>query len=445
MFGNCQMAGKFPASMLSGLGKLTNISYCFCENKFTEGTLPSTFLDECPNIIDANNTFQNSSISGELPSGFFKNQSKLTKAYSMFYASDLTSVGKDALSGLTADKLMLNVMFRQTNKLRCDIPEGFFTHLTGDNVWATQMFYNSYVNSVPSTLFDEISHFENCAEMFAYCTQLNSPCPAFPSNGDFDSYETIQKYFGIFAKNVYMADFDTIPAELGGHGERLFPKYNVGKICLDDGTFVEIKDFVYDTNNKPIGFCFHSDDNVNKVMAWNDFYGTITNSASTLTQFFYPYDEIPWPYTYSTLGTYPLSSDAWNYTTEKTSAEYTQDLFNWQKYKDNRDVLDGYRFVEEYKAGEHNNYFWHIPNIHEAMEMSMLYAWMYEAVLKLRNSTNGDYNTSNCYYVRVSIATCSVLGENQCYVTYNYGAIVGHRSLSGNMNSVRPIIDIPQK
>ena len=443
MFSYAKITEDIPSAMFEGLPNLNKADSCFYLCNFSNSSLPSTIFDNCPSLITIKDIFYSSNLIGSIPNGIFKKQSSLKDLSSSFYSNSIEEIEKDAFSGLTNDVLWVSYMFGNCDGFTKGIEEGTFLNMTGSKVYAPCMFMFSNIPSVPSTLFDEISHFFECRGMFSYCHNLTSSCPSFPSNGDFNTYSGITKYLGIFGGSTKMTDFDTMPAELGGNGNRLFPNYNVGKILLDDGTFVEINDLVYDTNNKPIGFCFHSDDNVDKVMALNRYSGYIAPqfpSANILRQ-------SPLPYTrpqiglgsiisYDTMKVYDVT-----YPDNKSSEQYTRDLFQWDFYVENKDNLPGWKFVEDYHTNN-PDWFWHLPNIYEVLEIYMLRGWMRHAWDVIINRSNGEFTSSNCRYPTGPKCHSLDLVSGIGVYTITNGLILAINQIVLNTGEVWPILTI---
>ena len=439
-FSECSISGELPETMFSLLPSLTNITNIFSDVEFEKAELKSTTFDNCKNLTNISLSFKGSSILGELPSGLFKNNNLIKDAYSAFDGfTKITSVGKDLLSGLISDDIQIQLFLAGT--LIETIPDGFFLNLTGNNVWAPRFCSScEKLKNIPSDLFDEISHFKMCCGMFGNCTTLTSSCPSYPSNGDFNSYETLQKYLGIFAKCKSMTDFNAIPKELGGEGTRLFPKYHVGMICLNDGSFIEIKDFVYDPGNKPIGFCVYSDDEINTIVAFNERSGNI-GSGSSINSLFYK-EGCPLP-------KYPNNSymmrinEVFDFEYPKTAEEYTREFFAWSGYTENKQNLPGYAFIEDYQTGE-NGWFWRLPNPKELIYAWGLQWWIDSACEKIIEESYGDYTVSNCYRPGRAMFSFDTIWNNGVYKIETFGNWSSSGLLSANGGAVRPFCTIPQ-
>ena len=404
MFESCSIKGNLPDAMFLGLPLLTNIQSLFSATSF-DGALSSTLFDECPNITNMQQTFNNCIFDGGVPEGLFKNLNKCNNIIGTFFNDNQikTALGKDTLSGLTADNLSAHTTFKGCTNIPGSIEEGFFSHMAGDNIWAPQMFaICSALTSISSTLLEEISHFANVENMFALCTHITSPCPSFPSNGDFNSYETLQKYLGIFAGCSRMADYSTMPKELGGEGDRLFPQYHTGAICLDDGTFVEIEDFVYDPDNKPIGFCVHSDDDGNIVMAFNHYYGKGVNSAS---------------FSWKNVPDSPIYQAYLGNITPYTGEEVCKQFYEWSGYTSNKAMYPAFEFCENYKPANNDRIWWLPIGLSQQRYCAYQAIWMRVACEKIIVESNGDYTSENCYAPSNGhyITSCQFAGDSGLY------------------------------
>ena len=440
-FSLCRIIGNLPSTMFAGLPALINAERTFNEVKFNNASLPSDIFNNCKGLHSIKGLFYESTLIGELPSGLFKNCSNLSYLQLAFYNNTgINSIGKDLLLGIESDNVQLGYFISNTNIE--EIPEGLFGKLKGTSVWAPSVCYEMpKLKTIPSTLFEEISGFLNCMGMFANCPEITSSCPDEPSNGDFDSYSGISKYFGIFANSTKMADYGTIYKELGGGGVRKFPQYNVGKICLNDTTFVEIEDFVYDPDNKPIGFCAYSDDTRNIVVGLNEYAGYFTTNAfrGDLLSEGCPFVN----FSNKTYRNYP--STLYNYSDfSKTAEEYTREFFAWSGYTTHRDDYVAYKWLEEYKV-DNEDIFWHGSLPKETFNAIMLRAWMKKACQKIISESFGDFDKSNCYQPGLNDLACSCIGyySDGCW-SCGFSGTYDTFGLLLNSNMMRPFCTIPQ-
>ena len=419
-FGTANITGELPVAMFQNMDKLFDLTETFYHTPIT-GTIPNTLFENCPSLQRLQQSFASTDLSGAIPAGLFKNSPSISNLTATFYdCSGVTAVESGVLSGITADTLNISNAFRRLTSLQ-DIPDNLLEGVTSETIVAPRVFTNCHNATIPSSLLENMSRCKELRGLASGCVNITSPCPDFPSNGDFDTYSGISKYLGAFARNTSMSGFSSMPAELGGFGERLFPQYHVGMICLDDGTFVEINDYVYDPDNKPIGFCVNSDDDKDQIVAFNGYYGLGTPdpahqlSATTIlpTRTFNPNNPD---------AIYDFSGD--------DGETVMRNILSWDTYVQHPDAFPGFRFLEQYQSGT-NDRLWFLPTLQEMSPAIFLGEWIYHATRVLIERSEGEYNDDNCYFQTIyRHTTCTRLLYNNLYYYwssaagyYNYGSI----------------------
>lgn len=268
MFSHCSnMQGSIPTGMFAGMTSLTNASDVFANNKNMDGQISSDLFVDCPNITTIYRLFYGcTKITGTFEREFIGGLTKLTDMRQAFYnCKGITGFASDAFYGLTSNNINCRDAFYGSGIT--EIPEGLLESMTGNNLMMERMFGNCVsLTTIPSTALANLK-VANARGMFGGCTNLASALPT--ANADWSTYEGMQRWYGAFA-NTALSDISTVCLELGGDGDRLYSEGKVGSIVLNDGTFVDPKDYVYDSSNVPIG------------IVYADTYIDSTTSTSTI-------------------------------------------------------------------------------------------------------------------------------------------------------------------
>ena len=254
MFGGCtKMTGSIPVGMFAGMTNLQNASQVFENNTQMDGELSEDLFADCPNITTIYRLFYGcTKITGTLTRNFIGGLSKLTEMRQAFYnCKGIIGCSSDAFYNLKANNINCRDAFYGSGIK--SIPSGLLEAMTGKNLTMERMFGNCVsLTSIPSTCLANLK-VANARGMFGGCTKLTSACPE--KNTDWDTYEGIQRWYGIFAKTA-LSDIDTVALELGGDGNRKFSDGKVGAIVLKDYTFVDPKNYVYRSSNVPMGVVY---------------------------------------------------------------------------------------------------------------------------------------------------------------------------------------------
>ena len=383
-----KLKGSVPVDMFKGVSSLSDTSRMFFGVTNLSGEIPETLFNDTPLLTNAYLMFANTSVSGIIHKDLFKNNPKLYNVVGMFSNTDVSGVEPGLFDNIAAS--ITETYFRAANMFQVtkitEINEGLFGNIPEDKkpyFEATRMFAScKSLTSITPTIFEEVSGLKNARDMFTECINITSQCPTEPSNGDWNSQDTIEKYYAMFGGCKNMPGFDTLPIEIGGMGERRVPTSNVGKILLSDRTLVEVKDYTYDVNNKPIALCFYTDENgKNYCMAFNE-----TNNRFCIhTIFSNLYREGPFQV---------MEPDI--YSDELKGEEFTNTWMSWSGYTNNKSSFPIFQYLENYLSDNTSNH-WYLHDIPTLYRLFSSTGWFIN--MKQRFETLGmtDYSDSTCY------------------------------------------------
>ena len=278
MFAYSNFSGNIPNGLLKGLTSLTDASEMFAKCKLTGEISPDLFKD-CPNITNICRLFYGcTNVTGTISRDFIGGLSKLTEMRQAFYnCRGITKITNDAFYNIKSDGINCRDAFKGCGIT--EIPTGLLESLTGKNLLLERMFDScTSLTSISQTALESLK-VSNARGMFGGCTSLTSKCPN--SNSDWNKYETIKKWYGVFA-NTNLSDINNVPIELGGDGQRRFSDGKVGMILLQDKkTYVEIKDYTYNENNKPIGIVYADEylDSTKLIPTLKNSEGNVVNKS----------------------------------------------------------------------------------------------------------------------------------------------------------------------
>ena len=253
MFAYSKCSGDIPTGLLSGMSSLTNASEMFASCSLS-GNLSDDLFVDCPNVTNIYRLFYGvTGVTGTLSRNFIGGLSKLTDMRQAFRGcTGITGIDYDAFYNLTANSINCREAFKGCTKIT-EIPEGLLESMTGTGLMLERMFDGcTGITSLASSSLENLK-VANARGMFGGCTALASACPT--SNSDWETYDTIKKWYGVFA-DTNLSDIDSVCVELGGNGGRKFSQGSVGKIVLQDKTLVEVADYSYDSSNTPIGVIY---------------------------------------------------------------------------------------------------------------------------------------------------------------------------------------------
>ena len=383
--GSSRLTGGVPAAMLSGLTMLINAKRMFLGTGL-DGTVPEGLLDDCHDLCQANVFLRATNVSGELPADFFarvnsNNNGKRLEANGMFMETNLSGVHASAFSALCVDTMTAWGMFMRDSGMTFAFPSGMFSAVgDGHDLYAAGMFANCNIASVPSDVLEDIGRLKDARCIFGGNTSMTGTV----SVPEYATYADIEHLLGAFAGCSALDNYDEIPAELGGGGNRLFPDYHAGMIALEDGTFVEVKDFVYDKANPPIGWCFESTDTEDKVCAWNNHVAAWMTDAT----------KNGWLYNFPDGNPYYDAKGLLYDTVDGKTA--TETWWAWDRYVDNPGIWPQLDAVREYRFGGREEQTW-IPSCSEVSTMVALNTWLKTACDKVVAESGGDWTNSTCY------------------------------------------------
>lgn len=256
MFASCNnITGSIPNGMFEGLTALTDASSMFAQCTKMDGEISSDMFKDCPNLTNIHRLFYNcTKITGRLTRDFIGGLSKLSYVNRAFYnCSGITGIDADAFYNITSSDIDAVDMFYNCKGIT-EIPEGLLESLTGSNLMLDRMFSGcSGIKTISQNALKGLNVKSACC-MFGGCTGITSALPI--EHADWSTYEGIQKWYGVFAECDSMSNVNNIPLELGGDGNRRFTEGKVGSIVLQDRTYVDPKDYVYNASNKPVGVVY---------------------------------------------------------------------------------------------------------------------------------------------------------------------------------------------
>ena len=347
-------------------------------------------------------------VTGVVPSRLFSpltgrttTKGTLCRMESFCCKDSLNGISADAFEDYTVDRTHAWIMFANNDDYQFELPSGLFDFLKdGMEFSAINMFFGTSFSGLPTDILYQISSVTDARGMFSSNQFLKSEIQV-PT---YNTYEDIKPFLGVLAYCVNISNIEDVPAELGGFGSRLFPQYHVGQICLDDGTFVEIKDYVYDENNLPIGFCYYSDDNVNKIASFSQSLLQWTTQLHINELYNAPL---------STMldGNY---TPYWDAVYLNEDGEETTDIWlNWSGYTEHKDWYEALQACENYNFGTKNRKTY-IPAISEVCDMYALCGWFNYARDIVIDRSNGVYTKQNCvgYQLSTSYSSCNNSNNN---------------------------------
>ena len=254
MFGGCSnMQGGLPVGFFAGMTALSNASEVFDNNTKMNDEISSDLFVDCPNLTTIYRLFYNcTGITGIIDDDFISGKSKLTEMRQAFYnCKGITGITANAFDGLTADNINCRDAFHNCG-IRT-IPKGLLNKLTGKNLMLERMFDSCpELTSIPSDCIQRLK-VANARGMFGNCPKMTCACP--DANDDWSTYEGMKRWYGAFARTP-LSDISSVCLELGGDGDRKFSEGKVGSIVLEDGTYVEPKNYVYSSSNRPMGIVY---------------------------------------------------------------------------------------------------------------------------------------------------------------------------------------------
>ena len=441
------LTGQISDQMFRGLPNLSQIGYFFKSTQIS-GEIPSTLFDENLMLYILQQFLTNTKISGTIPSDLFKNNPNVWNMACCFsLCTGVTAIGDN--------------LFSHFNQLQWG--QGCFYHtgiqelqpnLLGSGIETTaaqanifEMFeYCEKLTRIPSTILLETILYHDARALFSNCRNISGYSDGATSlqilddfkDGDDRFYENyMQTVLGMFAGGNKLPDIDTIPVELCGNGDRLFPNFHVGMILLNDLTRVEIKDFVYDSNNKPIGWIYDSDSTYDYCVCFNNLNKRQWIRTSILTNQYG--SQIPSELLVGSINYQDLYDMFYN---ERHGDTYTDIWLNWDVYQNNKDDFPVLQDVEAYKIGT-TNIKPYIPTIYELRIATTFNYWMQMATDKIVNSSGGDFTSSNCYSISTWGATqTSCLANNSMSLTRTENGLNVYTALYYSNQNYRPFFKV---
>ncbi|MCD8207098.1 MAG: leucine-rich repeat domain-containing protein [Bacteroidales bacterium] len=269
MFGYAGLTGNLPTRLFDGMTSLTTASEVFASCSIS-GDISEELFAGCDNITTIYRLFYGcTGLTGRITRNVFGHLSKLTTMRQAFYnCSGITGIDPDAFHGLnyssTGEGLNCRHAFYGCTKIT-EIPKGLFEGLSGDDLNYTDeegnqkqwnngedfsalsgtglLLENMFeactgLKTISSTALTNLK-VANARGIFGGCTALECALPDAPSCNDWDSLDTMEKWYGAFGNCTKMDGYsNSIPLELGGLANRKFGDGQVGKICVsNDGAY----------------------------------------------------------------------------------------------------------------------------------------------------------------------------------------------------------------
>lgn len=266
---------SIPSGLIAGMKELTTADGMFkgCIGLNGCSITGSKLFRDSPKLTGISALFRGVNVVGKLEREFFPivtdengneipGSNSITNINQTFSDTGITQIAPDAFAHLGSDGIKMKECFKGSKIT--EIPEGLFSGLSGKNLKLERAFTDctSLTTIAPTALKD--LKVANARGMFAGCTNLASALPE--ANSDWGTYRYIKKWYGAFADCDKMPDISTTCLELGGDGDRKYSEGKVGAIALDNGTLVDPKNYIYDSNNKPVGVVY-ADMHVNDLNA----------------------------------------------------------------------------------------------------------------------------------------------------------------------------------
>ena len=435
-----RITGEIPAAMYSGCTQLKEMTGMFRNCQYIGGVFQTNTFASNPVLVDLSGAFAGTAVSGVVPAQLFAHSRlssvDIMKLSSIMALTQLTGVDKDALSGMSAGVLHMWGSFMSCLSMNMPFPDGIFSHLySGQRLWAAGMFQECALASMTPDILDELRGVEDARCVFAGNTGMtgNVNVPSYAS------YDDIRNALGVFAGCSSLDNYDDIPAELGGGGNRLFPDYHVGMIALDDGSLVEINDFTYDPANKPIGFVFESTETEDKVCAFADISASFIDESKNVSL------------VHGMPGETAMATEEYLYG-NYSGEDITRQICAWSGYTANSEHFPALRLTKEFSFGDSADREAWIPSMPELSSIFALRVWIAAAADKIIASSAGEATTSNCYGPEPFAAGSSIIywSSQLLYSSYhmNVWSIMYHGQItrsSVTANSrVRPCCSLPK-
>ena len=419
-FQNTNLTGDVPKLMFQGLSTLINCAAIFYDSNLS-GSIPEGLFNDCVNLEKCDRMFMGTNVSGIIPSRFFKN-TKLSNAKEMFYRTKIEAIDDDAFSESPTD--IHGHLFLCRSGLK-----SFNTDLLHNwpFSWSAKFLaLNTSLTGLTGTLdivqsLSAVTEYHS-EDFFGGCTGLTGTIP-IPT---ISQYSDIEHILGMFSGCENLDNYDEIPAELGGNGNRLFHQYHVGQIYLSNGTFVEPKDYVYNENALPLAFCYKSDGTNNFCCGLNDLiYGITTSQANS-----------------GMTNTINVSTN--NPTHITFDGEENMRIFvESEAYKASPESFPAVYYTTQYNSSVRNDLFWYIPDMGDLFLLASL-EFTFNKALTAIIREGGGYTSSNCYVVSHIGVNYWTLKKYSVGYFYMYNDITMEWSHGGNFNAyrIRPIINV---
>ena len=441
------LTGSVPNNMFKGLKNLQNASEAFANCSKMNGTISEELFKDCPLVNNIYRIFYGcNQITGRLTQNIIGGLSKLTNLRQAFYnCRSLEGINANAFYNLKSNEINAREAFYGCTSIT-EIPNGLLESLTGNNLWIERMFANcTGITTISNTCLSALK-VGNASGIFGGCTSITSALPT--ANEDWNSYDTINKWYGAFALCSQMSNYSSIPIELGGDGERKFKQGKVGMIALSDKTFVEIKNYSYQSGKTPIGFVYADVylDTTKSISTIANANGNVTTqgAANSVHKVFVAMlndTSKQWTKAQNLcedITTITNTSDvnvAYKFTRFNGEA-YTKAVNEWRVVKGyatkegeqytatSSDIYPAFDYIDTYNSGISNKYCF-MGDAADLWSQYLLYHLFKKACDKIVANGNG-FTSGNCYPIRIgtwywnsaetSQTNAWYVGTGTCYV-----------------------------
>ncbi len=177
-YNNQGLSGTIPPNLFANCTKLTSLTSTFYNCKNLTGTIPADLFANCPNIQDLNNVFNLCTNITTIPTGLFRNNSKVTSFYRCFRNSGVTNIPSGLFDGMTV-ATNFGELFYNCKSLIGPIPSGLFDDATSATSFTAAFdSCNNLEGTIPAGLFAGKSNVTNFGTVFNGCAKLTGTIPA---------------------------------------------------------------------------------------------------------------------------------------------------------------------------------------------------------------------------------------------------------------------------
>lgn len=415
-FGNCRnLTGGLPVGMFDGAVNVSNVSYVFYGCSGLNGTIDPNLWKNNTKITTTFRAFAAcTNLTGTIPNGLLESVTGLTDARCMFeVCPNITGIEPNVFANCGRDNIRFEQMFRNCSGLT-ELTEGLFDGITGTGITMNLMFEGcTNLTTIPTTLFRNI-HDENTRafDMFAGCTGLTCQVPDSPTTSTgtamWQDKELVKKWNCAFCGCTGMTGRENVPEDVGGTAQRL-NTILVGDVVLNDLTTVSPSEFVYSSDNEPIGVVYHYDESLPEGSRMR--FIALNGNRTFKYQDMEAYNEAE----YVDLPIEEFTSGVNNqsiYTNWMDGKACTDAIAAWSGYTNNPEYWPAINTCLTYSAGNLGSGSWYLPDLSELWYMHCHHTSI-NNTLTLINNTEAtaqtlpigahwsvrEYSTRNCWIV----------------------------------------------